>query len=174
MVFLFISIKTAFLQEAFKFIHSNWWIIGIWNTDLLHAARVVSAWAGLAGIRHPGTFWLNWQKHENIQLKVRVFEWTSARNLISPSQKTGKSWCQWMKEAIKIQEKARMAKEVIITWPLPAWTMWTSSPRWIPRLKVSLSCWSHTNQVRSSYLLRIPVAICCMTSSWVLFILLNC
>lgn len=150
MVFLFISIKTAFLQEAFKFANSNWWIFGIWNRDPLHAARVASTWAGLWEIRHPGTFWLNWQKGEKIQVEARVFEWTSARNSILPSERAKKSWCQWIKKAIQIQdseeeyvEKTRVAKEVIITLPLPAWTMWTSSPRWISRVKVSLSCWSY-------------------------------
>lgn len=98
------------------------------------------------------------QKGEKIQVEARVFEWTSARNSMSASERTKNSWCQWMKEAIQIQDseeeyrkKTKMAKEMIITQPLTAWTMWTCSPGWISKLKISQSCWSHTSQVRSSF-----------------------
>lgn len=129
-----------FLQEAFNLpiLIDEYLVFEIPN---LHAAKIVSTWPGLWGVRHPCTFWLTWQKGEKIQVEARVFELTSARNSISPSERTKSSWCQWMKKDTQIQdseeeyvEKTRMTKEVIIIiLALPVWNTWTSSPRWISR-----------------------------------------
>lgn len=69
----------------------------------LACCKSLSTWAGLGGVRHPGTFWLNWKKCEKIQVEARVFEWTSARNSASPSERTKNSWCQWMKKPFKFK-----------------------------------------------------------------------